>query len=207
MDALSFVNYINQNNMNLQFAHQHDYFSVHFLDITLSGSTKLGIEILPYTKSMDRNTLLLATSCHAPHTVNNLPVGEFIRTKRNCSSAEKYSHHEQQVVARLGERRYPKWAIDKAMYRIRDIPRDNLLTKKVTSNPRKTTITFSATYSPQFSQITSIIKKHLPVLSGDSTVQKIISTGIHYVSTRAPTLGTILSPACSIHPNHKGIAG
>lgn len=196
MDALAFVDYINSNDMNLKFTHIHDNKSVHFLDITLVGNNE-DIEILPFTKSMARNTLLLATSCHASHTIRNLPIGEFIRIKRNCSDAQEYDKQKLVVKNKLLARSYPQWSIDRAMARVQNIQRESLFGKKpkVKLKPIENKITFSTIYSPQFPSIVAIIKKHLPLLSIDDTIRKIIPNGIQYVSSRAPTLGTILSPS------------
>lgn len=116
--------------MNVSFTHCHETESIHFLDKTLCGSKGNKIEILPYSKPMGRNSLLLATSCHAPHTILNLPVGEFLRTKRNCSSTSEFQEHQNRVQDKLPVRHYLKWSIDRAITRVSNTPREPLLKRK-----------------------------------------------------------------------------
>lgn len=79
---------------------------------------------------MARNSTLLATSCHPSHVIHNLPVGEFIRTKRNCSSHDVFLKQQREVSERLLKREYPKWTIDRAIAKTIDIPRSKLLQPK-----------------------------------------------------------------------------
>ncbi|OCT85462.1 hypothetical protein XELAEV_18023629mg [Xenopus laevis] len=63
--------------------------SLNFLDIKLSVcGNKIITEM--YSKPTDRNTLLLHSSYHNPHTLNTIPKGQYMRERRTASSDIHY---------------------------------------------------------------------------------------------------------------------
>lgn len=155
---------------------------------------------------MARNTILMANSCHPKHVTKNLPIGELIRVKRNCTLPEVFLEEQDNTFSRLRERAYPPWALDCARTKVRGIDRMTLLDsshkssknksgRRALRDTNKNPVTFSTIYSPQYRKITNIIKKHLPLLRGNRKMCTILDTGIRYVSRRAPTLGSIISPS------------
>lgn len=54
----TFVEYINQNYMKLRFTYEFQTSSIHFLDITLIGTTDKEITVLPYRKHTATNSML-----------------------------------------------------------------------------------------------------------------------------------------------------
>lgn len=79
------MEYANNNSLNLEFSFDTHQDSIVFLDITLTGCVTSGnIYTRTYRKECAGNSLLLATSCHPVHTMQSVPVGEYIRAKRNC---------------------------------------------------------------------------------------------------------------------------
>lgn len=184
--------------MNLSFTFSFDSHKVHFLDIVLEGQVDKGVTISPFRKSMARNATLLATSCHPDHVINNIPLGELVRTRRNCTSAETYTTYQEEACNRLRARSYPEWTLTKAKARVAHLNRQNLLVEH-THNTRQTTqtnsLTFSTTYSRQFNNIVNIVKKHLPILSVENSLREVLDEGIRFVSRRAPTIANKVSPS------------
>lgn len=84
--AMKFAKYINENEMNLEFAHTCNRETIHFLDVNLTCDIKIGMTISPYNKPMATNATLLASSCHPHHITKNIPVGELIWVHRNSSN-------------------------------------------------------------------------------------------------------------------------
>lgn len=76
-DAGAFVSYINKNTCQLRFTHTFDVQVTNFLDLTLTGDKNRRIMVTPYRKP-STNSTLMADSCHPPHVVKNVPVGELI---------------------------------------------------------------------------------------------------------------------------------
>lgn len=85
--AISFVDYINNNNLNLKFTFEYNCTTITFLDVLLTGNIDTGVIISPYRKSTAANSVLLATSCHPEHVTKNLPIGELVRMKCNSTTA------------------------------------------------------------------------------------------------------------------------
>lgn len=102
--------------MNLKFTYSHHETVINFLDITLIGTVEQGVVISPYRKDMARNSTLLATSCHPEHVVHNIPVGELICTRRNCTENNKFHKKQKKVCDRLRSRGYPEWMLQRARY-------------------------------------------------------------------------------------------
>lgn len=183
---------LNENPYNLKFTYNVGSTSIQYLDLTLSGSVDTGIVSSPYRKSTAKNTTLLATSCHPKHVIHNVPLGEFI----NCSKNTTFTTAERKVCERLRSRKYPEWTLKRARQRVSHINREKLLTDKIhNSRIRESTVTFSATYSLQYSQITQSIKKYLPILSAEESLHKTLKNLVCFVSRRAPTIGDRVSPS------------
>lgn len=147
---------------------------------------------------MSRNTLLLATFCHAPHVIHNLTEGEMLRTKRNCSISEHLPEYHKQVVDKLLARQYPSWSINRALNKTALMPWESLFnrpSKTDKSGKKEESVTFTTPYSRQFKQITSIVQKHLPLLTAQEGLRDTVEKNIHFFSTKAPTLGSMLPPS------------
>lgn len=146
----------------MKFTFSVDVQCINFLDITLQGDAQRWIiHILPYRKRMARNSTLLTTSCHLSHVIQNLPVRELIRTKRNCSSNDDFFGPTERSLQNL---KYPKWTIERAIAITLDIPRSQLLKSYKKDKPKEfTVIILSRVFSPQYSQIVQIIHKHPPI--------------------------------------------
>lgn len=154
-------------------------------------------------KDMARNSTLLASSCHPEHVVHNIPVGELIRTKRNCSTDQAFTREQKKVCDRLRSRGYPEWTLSRAKHRVANMSRDILLREKDNTCQKidgDNSITFSTTYSKQYREIVRIVQTHLPILLAEDKIRDAIGQ-VCCVSRRAPTLGIIISPSLFIGTN------
>lgn len=206
--ANQFLNYINDNEFNLRFTMVYNQSEINFLDLTLEGTNGGVINIAPYRKPTATNATLMATSCHPQHVMANIPVGELVRYKRNTTLTKVYQKHQFEVCERLKQRGYSNKIIQSAIHKVEQIPRENLLTHKSsrfkTSEPNQPSITFSTQYSPQFPAICNIIKRYLPMLTSNDNLRATVDQGVRFVSRKAPTLGSTLSPSLfttQISPN------
>lgn len=112
--ALPFVDNLNINSFGLNFTHTFDGKITNFLDLTLSGCEENGIMVRQCRKSTAVNLTLRADSCHPQHVIKNVPVGELIRYKRNCSTPLEYKKVEEETMQRLRAQKYPDWALNRA---------------------------------------------------------------------------------------------
>lgn len=139
-----------------------------------------------------------ARSCHPFHTVKGIPVGEMLRSRRNCSSTTDFYKELGEIRNRLEVRKYPNWVLDRAENISKDRSRNVLLDGKgrkqigfKTSAP----ITFVTNYSSQYNAVKRIIEKNLPILASDPSLRTVSQNGYRCVSRKASTLGQILAPS------------
>lgn len=102
----------------------------HYLDLTLNGSSETGVTVPPFRKPTPVNSTLIAKSCHPPHVLKNILVGELIRLKRNCSNSKELKKVEQETLNRLASQGYPRWSLDRASNIVRSIPRKKLMVQR-----------------------------------------------------------------------------
>lgn len=111
-------------------------------------------------------------------------------TKISCTHQDTYFKEEGQVCDGPRSCHYPEWTLKRARSREFHISHPELLKDKpcrtYKSDPP---VTFSTMFSLQYKQIVGIIKKHLPLLSAESSMQKIMDKGVSFISRRAPTIG------------------
>lgn len=126
-EAKAFVAYINDNTWQLKSTHTFDVKVTNFLDLTLRGDRNTGISVSPYRKPTLTNSTLMANSCHPSHVTKNVPGGELINLKRNCSDTSVYSKIEAEALARHKAHKYPKWALNRASRIVSRITREKLM--------------------------------------------------------------------------------
>lgn len=198
------LEYMNDNALNLKFTGQHEPKSIEFLDVKLTGDNNEIISNL-YRKPTAGNTLLRADSSHPTHTIKSIPVGQFLRLKRLCTRQIDFEQEAIHMSARFEARGYPRSAINRALSIANKTPRANLLMDKPSNHSRRNRSekshfvpTFSTPYSAEFHKIKKIVTKYLPVLSNDHIYSQILNKGIRTVSRKAPSLGGLLSPSLYI---------
>lgn len=85
----------------------------HFHVTLSSGNGQIQTSL--HRKPTSGNGILRAESCHPKYVVKNLPIGEYVRAKRTCSSMANYLDEEKIIdKKRLRERGYGKGLLNKA---------------------------------------------------------------------------------------------
>ncbi|KAM9311525.1 proteinase-activated receptor 3-like [Gastrophryne carolinensis] len=90
-----------------KFTSEYNANSIAFLDLKLEimeGSNK--VKTRTFRKDTAGNMTLRAESCHPPHTIRAIPVGEMVRARRNCSEQEIFEEELDLISERLGQRGY-----------------------------------------------------------------------------------------------------
>ncbi|XP_071978752.1 3-hydroxyisobutyryl-CoA hydrolase, mitochondrial-like [Engystomops pustulosus] len=91
------------------------------------------------------NALLHASSSHPPQTISAVPIGQYLRMRRICSTAESFEHRAQELRQRFRNRGYSHRFLRKAYKRAKQtdfkngvtLPREKTnkkKTKRLTSN-------------------------------------------------------------------------
>ena len=170
----AFLTYANSTTNYLSFTMEHDTNKIDFLDLTIFKGEDGKLETTIYRKPLSRNTLLKADSNHSKRLISNIPIGQFLRLRRNCSSTLDFSKKAADLTKRFTERGYAKADLDSAYNRALNTDREALLKKKP-KKPPSNRLCFSTEYTPAAGMIRNIITKHWHVLQSDPTMSNICS--------------------------------
>ncbi|XP_041424610.1 uncharacterized protein LOC121395346 isoform X1 [Xenopus laevis] len=213
-EAITFVEYCNTNNHNLHFTHNWQKNKIEFLDISLKGTINDKIECDVYMKPIMRNTILRADSCHPKSVLRGIPVGQFLRLRRICTTWDAFQDQAMALWDRLLEREYDTRDIKEAYERAVATSRHDLLSRtsnkksnskraKKTNNSQrhfneKSTL-FITPFSSQANQIKKIINRRLEVLRMDPLLDQSVLNNIRYVFKRNRTIASDVSPSLYSH--------
>ncbi|XP_078504418.1 uncharacterized protein LOC144762977 [Lissotriton helveticus] len=124
-----------------------------------------------YTKPTDKNTLLLYTSNHPKAQKDNVPFGEFLRLRRNCTNLDDFYRHAENTKTKLKNRGYPNKLIKHALKRARFYDRQPVGSTKKNNTPLDR-IVFVTQYSHVSNQVKNIINRHWKILNRDNRLDK-----------------------------------
>lgn len=189
-----FALFLNQNPCNLKFTIHHECGSICFLDLVLF-SQENKIRAKTFRKDTAGNTILHSKSCHPPHIARNIPYGEMIRARRNCSNLEDFAEESGNIQERLRARGYPTWLLEQTHSKVLKMDREVLLQHKQGRDRQNKPVVFSTGYSIEYPQVCNIVKKYMPLLENDSSTEQVFKDGYKCVSRRASTLRNKLSPS------------
>lgn len=123
-----FHQHANSNDLNLKFTCAFSQSRVHFLDLTVEGNVGEGkIFTSIFCKPDAGSTILNAQSSHLKHILEAIPVGEYFRLKRACSSDLILESQMKSLGKRLHQRGYKKWHTDRSRHKVNNRTRKALL--------------------------------------------------------------------------------
>lgn len=174
-----FMRELNTNQGNIRLTYNFDQRKLSFLDlqITLENGQ---LSTCTFRKKTAANTLLQATSHHPQWLKNGIPVGQFLRIKRNCTSAADYRRESLELYARFRERGYSHRQIkrDKKKAAMKD--RMCLLRNEPVVNespPEKIDpVRIITAFGSQWNKVRSILEKHWGILTNSPELARIVST-------------------------------
>ncbi|CAJ0944428.1 unnamed protein product [Ranitomeya imitator] len=133
---------------NLTFTISKSQQSVNFLDtlVTIKDNGLLDIDL--YTKPLDRNNLLLFSSCHPIHVKQSLPKSQVQRIQHIVTNPGLKLQRSLEMTNKFSDRGYPSSVLQKAL---QDTPR------RVESSKR---VAFVTTYHPYTNFFKKCILEH-----------------------------------------------
>lgn len=149
----NFLTYVNSTTNYLSFTMEYNDQSIDFLDLTIFKDVNNTLQSTIHRKPLSRNTLLKADSNHPSHLLRNIPVGQFFRVRRNCSTTTDFMSKASQLVHGFEQRGYHKVDIIKAWDRASKTERADLLKKKSKHTSTTSRLSFSACYTPAAGRI------------------------------------------------------
>lgn len=157
-----FINWLNTLDSNIQFSGQFHHDHLPFLDVCIYRNASNLVAVKPFKKQTDKNTYLHYSSFHPRHLKDNLPYGQFLRLKRNSTTAEDFTREAGTLYKQLQKCGYPNPVLRKALQRSKDIPRTSLLQPR--RREKEGRIMWALEYTSRSNQIRRIILKHWDLL-------------------------------------------
>ncbi|XP_040293005.1 uncharacterized protein LOC121004741 [Bufo bufo] len=123
----NFLACLNQNTRNIRLTWKYSLTNVEFLDIMITKGSDGHLSTDLFRKSTAVNALLHASSAHHPNTIRAIPTGQFLRTRRICSSDKQFEQQAGVLTQRFLERGYQYNTIQRGYERAKKTSRDSLL--------------------------------------------------------------------------------
>lgn len=170
-DLDTFIEWLNLGDPNLRFTGQYSKDVINFLDISIKNvEGNLAVEL--FTKKTDKNTLLHYKSFHPQSQRDNIPFGQFLRLRRNCSSINDFNTHAEVLKEKLMNRGYPKKLIKQSFKRAKYYNREVLVCPeegKAKEDLKR--VVFVNQFSNISNQIKNIVNRNWKILNADQEVQ------------------------------------
>ncbi|KAL2092169.1 hypothetical protein ACEWY4_011967 [Coilia grayii] len=184
-----FHTYMNTSSPNLRFTMEFSTHQMSFLDILIyRDGNKLGTTL--YRKATDRNSILHGQSYHPVPLKKSLPISQFSRIRRICSSDEDFYTQSDDLERRFRERQYKLDWISSARRRFEGISQAGCLqTSK--KDPAEQRLNCIVQYSPLGHRFKSILHKHWHIINSDPTLT-CFSLPPRVVFKRPPNLRNLL---------------
>ena len=188
---LKFFEFINVKNEHLKFTMEYDQHQVNFLDIKITkenGTFQTDV----YRKPCYRNSLLRSDSFHPTPLKNSLPISQFYRVRRICSTDESFETQSETLKSMFVSRGYRQDIVEKAATKVCKKTQEDCLKSAKNKTTSTQPILCVTQYSPLGKDFEKIIKKHWHVLSSDPTLDKTFQIPPRLVYRRAPNIRDIV---------------
>ena len=120
-----FVDHLNSREGRIKFTCHSSTTSVEFLDTTVHiKDGVLNTEL--FIKPTNSLSYLERTSFHPKNTFTSLPYGEFVRARRNCSTAEAFEIYSLKIKSAFQARGYDTSSLEEARLKACSLSRNNL---------------------------------------------------------------------------------
>ena len=146
-----------------------------------------------FVKPTDRNNYLPFDSAHPYHCKKGLPYSQFLRIRRICSKPLDFTQNCGVKAAQLRRKGYPQTLIREAYGKVRDRPRDDLLTYREKNTPTsEQKIYMTTTYNPAYDGLRLQVLKTWDLLYRSSSTRQIHSLGLEVGYRRPKSLRDLL---------------
>lgn len=168
---------------------QYDLNRVSFLDILVyKKENKLCSNL--FRKSTDRNSILHGQSYHPLPLKKSLPISQFNRIRRICTTDQDYEEQAEDMERRFLERQYKEQWISKARQNFNTISQRTCL-DTIKNKKTETKINCIIEYSPLSQEFKKIVNKYWYILQSDPNLKEL-SEPPRIVLKRPPNLNNML---------------
>ncbi|KAM4043149.1 uncharacterized protein ACNLHF_013530 isoform 1-T1 [Anomaloglossus baeobatrachus] len=182
-----FFSVINKNEYNIHLTYSFSHDRIDFLDVVLKRDASGFIQTDLFRKPTAANSFLHASSSHPAYMLNAVPVGQFLRIRRVCSTNEDFEVQATKLKTMFRERGYSNRSIKHAYHRAKYSTRDQLLYPKNKPHGDEV-VRFVTQYHAQFSAMRECVSKSWSILRADPTLRKILPDRPYFGIRRAKNL-------------------
>lgn len=161
----NFFNWLNTLHPSIQFTMSGSKKCVNYLDTKVFRTQQNTLAVDPFKKETDRNTYLHYSSFHSRALRNNIPYGQFLRIRWNCTNYSDFSQSSKDMQRDFLARGYPKEIVQDASRQAKEWDRKDLLTTSTRESPQFKGITVALDLTPLAEHIKRIVLKHWHLLS------------------------------------------
>lgn len=140
-----------------------------------------------FRKPTDRNTILRGDSFHPTHLIKSLPISQFHRARRICSTDTLYSKQSTELKRRFRERGYKEAWIDSAADRFSTLSQEESLRPRSKTTKDSSPRCFTK-YSPTGFEFQKIMLNHWHIIDSDPKLKPIFKTPPSLVYKRPQNL-------------------
>ncbi len=142
---------------------KHSAKEIHFLDLIIYKGENGLLHTTIFCRPLSRNALLRADSNHPRQLIKNIPAGQFLRLRRNCSSDSDFHAKAISMKEHFQTRGYSSECIEEAYQRAARSERHVLLNESL--KPQSSSrLYFSTKHNAMAAKIKHIILKHWDIL-------------------------------------------
>ncbi|KAM4040470.1 uncharacterized protein ACNLHF_011801 [Anomaloglossus baeobatrachus] len=132
-----FMDGLNNNRLNIGLTFNFSSESIEYLDVKVSKGCDGMLITDVHRKGTAVNSLLSARSSHPAQTIKAVPIGQFLRAKRICSTNTLFEHQANDLKRRFRSRHYREDSIHKGYTRAKETPRSQLLKTAIREQDHK----------------------------------------------------------------------
>ncbi|CAJ0966766.1 unnamed protein product [Ranitomeya imitator] len=185
------MTYLNYNDLNVHLTYSFGR-KVTFLDIDISVNEDGTIFTTIFRKPTSTNSLLYAESSHLPSTIRSIPVGQYLRAKRICSTESAFQIQAADLYSRFRERGYGHRPIRYAYKRAQNATRNQLLYTNKDKKPKSDQVRLITTFSGQWNELTKIIHNCWAILLTDPILKRTLAPKPLITAKRSKNLSDLL---------------
>ncbi|MEE6515787.1 hypothetical protein FKM82_024830 [Ascaphus truei] len=208
-DLFDILSSFSNNSFGLKFTFDINNLSTVFLDLALSIDTDFNIITTTHFKSVSVNSYVHASSNHHKHWLNNIPLGQFNRIRRNCTRDVDFENQSVTLGKKFLSKGYDPVVVSDSLSKVSSIARTTLLEKSKNKQKGKrlgygapvthtgtdrSTVRFITTYNQSSKSINRILNEHWSILKCDPHLGPILPDRATVTYRKARSIKSILAP-------------
>lgn len=183
-----FSKWLNSNNNNIKLEFNWDKQQIHYLDVlVMKEEDKLSTKA--FFKTTDQNSYIPVQSGHHPQWLRNIPKGQFMHIRRNCSQDSDYAIQAAVIKQRFIEKGYNEPSLDKMIEEVGKSSQELMLIPKERIQNQKHEWGFISQYHKQYREIESIFKKHWNILTMDKIFKSALPDTPPFIYRKTASFG------------------